>query len=329
VVIVSLEHRNEGPVRITGKIVRCRQVTRHVHDVGVRFDAPVNIKDYMELDPLKQTFSCEVVDPKNLEGTVLIVAEYAIEQSCIRSMLADTALQFICVSSIQEGLVQARKGVGLVICDDVFETGSGVEFVKKARAAGMRCPMLLMSADTSKTSLDKLRKAEADAFIAKPLKQDLLLRAVAEFLLVGGDKAESGSPLHTSLPGDSPMAALADDFVDDLSAVADQTEALVVKSDVAGIRRLALRVGGPATVLGFEPVAKVAARLIVALDSTQSTESSAMVINTFTSMCRSACKGPKAVATPAAPAESEVVTKDGENAKGHANKAHPPAAKAA
>ncbi len=329
-VIVTLRHRTEGPVRVPGKVVRCRHVTRHVHDVGVRFDAPVNIRDFMELDPLKQSFTCEVVDPKHLEGTVLIVAEYKIEQACVRSMLADTALEIVCASSIQDGLDQARRGVGLVICDDVFESGSGVEFVKKARATGIRCPMVLMSADTSKSSLDQFRKAEADAFLAKPLRQDLLLRAVAEFLLVGGEKSESSSPLHSTLPSGSPMSNLADDFVDDLEGVAGQIDGLVPKGDVAGIRRLALRVGGPASALGFDPIAKVAARLIASLDSTKSVEQSATAINTFVSTCRSARKGAKVVAAAAAPAEGAPEANGAEHSKGHgAEKAHAPAAKAA
>lgn len=331
-VVVSLRHRTEGPVRVPGKVVRCRHVTRHVHDVGVRFDTPVNIKDFMDLDPLKQTFTCEIVDPKHLEGTVLVVAEYKIEQSCVRSMLADTALQFICASTVEEGLERARKGVGLIICDDVFEAGSGVEFVTRARAAGIRCPMVLMSADISKASLDQFRKAEADAFLAKPLRQDLLLRALAEFLLVGGEESESSSPLHTSLPAGSPMAELADEFVDDLADVADQVEGLVAKNDSPGIRRLALRVGGPASALGFDPIAKVAARLIASLGSSKDAPPSAMAVNTFVSMCRSAMKGVKAPPTPAAPAEGDAHAKDGEHAAGHGaadEKAHAPVAKAA
>src|SRR5262249_35773265 len=142
---------------------------------------------------------------------------------------------------------------------------SGVEFVKKARESGIRCPIVLMSADTSLASLERIRKAEADAFLAKPIKQDLLLRALAEFLLVGGENSESSSPMYTSLPASSPMSALAEDFVDDLRGVADQLETLLPKGDFAGIRRQCLRIGGPASALGFDPIAKMAARLVASL----------------------------------------------------------------
>jgi CheY-like chemotaxis protein len=329
-VVTTLRHKTEGMVRVVGKVVRCRHVTRHVHDVGIRFDSPVNIRDFVELDPLKQTFTCEIVDPKHLEGLVLIVAEYGIEQACVRSMLADTALEFVTASTIQEGLDRARKGVGLVICDDVFEVGSGVEFVKSARAKGIRCPMILMSADTSVASLDQIRKAETDAFLAKPLKQDVLMRAVAEFLLVGGDKSESSSPLQTTLPAGSPMSTLADSFVEDLHSTAEKIEELVTKGDLAAIRRLCLRVGGPSCALGFDPISKMAARLVASLDSTKSVEQCSVGINTFVSVCRSSLKGAKAPPAPAAPAEGAApaeADKPQPDAKAEAE--HKPHAKAA
>jgi CheY-like chemotaxis protein len=245
-VVLTLDHQSAAPVRVPAKVMRCRHVTKTVHDVGVMFDEPINPRDFMALDPLDQAFTCEVVDPAQLKGTLMIVAEYEIEQSCVRSMLGDTSLDFFCVSTIAQALEKARKGVGLVICDDTFEVGSGVEFVQSARKAGLRCPIILMSADTSEEGLSRIRGAAANAFLAKPLEQSILLRAVAEFLLVSGEKSETANPVSSTLPTDSPMLGLSDLYVEDLGKVAEQLEAMVAKNDIVGVRRTALRVGGPA-----------------------------------------------------------------------------------
>lgn len=297
-VVLTLAHNAAAPARVAAKVMRCRHVTKNVHDVGVMFDEPINVRDFMALDPLDQTFTCEVVDPAQLKGTLMIVAEYEIERSCVRSMLGDTSLDFFCVPTVAEGLEKARKGVELVLCDDTFEVGSGVEFVQAARKSGLRCPIILMSADTSEQGLNRIRRAEANAFLAKPLRQDVLLRAIAEFLLMSGEKSGAAHPLSTTLPANSPMLDLSDLYVEDLGKVAEQIGALVGKGDLGGVRRNVLRVGGPAASLGFEPIAKLAQTLIAAIDTTKSLEQSIVAVNTFVAVCRGARKAVRPVPAP-------------------------------
>ncbi len=310
-VVLTLAHKSSASVRVPAKVMRCRHVAGNVHDVGVMFDEPINVRDFMALDPLEQAFTCEVVDPTQLKGTLLIVAEYEIEQSCVRSMLGDTSLDFVCVSTITDALEKARKGVGLVICDDTFEVGSGVEFVQSARKSGLRCPIILMSADTSEEGLSRIRSAAANAFLAKPLQQDVLLRAVAEFLLVSGEKNETANPLSSTLGTESPMLGLSDLYVEDLGKVAGQLDAMVSKGDLAGVRRLVMRVGGPAASLGFAPIAKLAHQLISSLDATKSLEESVVAVNTFVAVCRGARKATPPVVAPAEPAADGATPADG------------------
>lgn len=309
-VVLTLIHHDGSAVRVRARVVRCRHVTRHVHDVGVRFNEPINIRDFMSLDPLKQTFTCELVNPEHLKGTLLLVVEYKMEQACVQTMLKGTPMEVIVAASVEQGLECARKGVGIILCDDMFEKGSGVEFVQTARKQGVRCPIILMSADTSEGALDRFRKAEADAFLAKPLDQSRLLRAVAEFMLATGDKAESSGPMHSTLPDSSPMKALADDFVTDLHALADTIETLMAAGDAVGIRRQCLRIGGPATSLGYEPIAKMAATLVKTLDAAKTLDQCSMPLNTFMSVCRCARKAvpkpePSAEGAPGPSAENE------------------------
>jgi CheY-like chemotaxis protein/HPt (histidine-containing phosphotransfer) domain-containing protein len=316
-IILTLAHQTTAPVRIHAKVMRCRHVTRNVHDVGVMFDEPINVRDYMEMDPLNQTFTCEMVEPAQLKGSLLIVAEYKIEQACVRSMLGETSLDFWIAASIQAGLEQARKGVSLILCDDAFEQGSGDDLILAARKAGVRAPIILMSADTSEQGLARIRRAKADAFLAKPLQKDLLLRAIAEFLLMNGDKSESSNPFFSTLAADSPMRELANSFVEDLSSIAEQVEKLGTAQDITGIRRQALRIGGPASSLGFVPIATLAQKLVASLDMNKSFEQSVAALNSFVAACRGARKSSAPVPAPAKPEEAE----PGHTAPGHATPA--------
>ncbi len=286
-IVIFLDHRQTGPQKIRGTVVRCRHVTRHIHDIGIKFDKPINLRDFVQLDTLSQSFSCENVDPSKLKGVVLIIAEYRIETACVQSMLTETGMDFLTAQTIEEGLSQARKGVDIIVCDYQFDQGNGLDFLKSARQSGVRCPIIIMSADRSPEARDAIRKANAAGFLAKPLDKDTLMRALAEFLLVSGSRADSATVLYTSLPPNSPMRALANDFVNDLRVIGGEIEECAKAKDIAGIRKRCLRVAGPAPSLGFEPIAKLASSLITALDSTMSIDESIVPLNTFIQTCKS------------------------------------------
>lgn len=289
-VLVTLTHRTRGAVRIPASVARCRHVQRHIHEIGLKFAKPVNVRDYLQLDTLSQCFTSEIVDPTQLKGVVLIITEYRIEQACIQSMLSDTTMDFVTAANPDEGLVHAMKGVDIILCDHLFEKACGIDFIAKARKSGVRCPIIIMSADRSPDARTAIRNANADGFLAKPLEKDLLLRAVAEFLLVEGAQQDSATVLFSSLPSGSPMAALAEDFVSDLRKIGDELEQCAKAKDIDGIRRRCLRVAGPAPSLGFEPLAKMAMSLLTALDATMSIEESIVPLNTFIQTCKSVRK---------------------------------------
>lgn len=293
-VIAHLPHKTQGVVKVPGTVVRCRHVTRHIHDVGVNFKQPLNLHEYLELDMLSESFSSENVDAAALKGVLLVVAEYKIDQACVQSMLRETGLDFVLSSTVEDGIAQAMKGVNIILCDDLFTTGSGAEFIAKARSSGVRCPIIIMSADRSAEAKSRIRAADASGYISKPLDQRVMLRAMAEFLIVSGDAGADQGQLYSTLPITSPMANLADDFVNDLRAAADDIDKLVKAGDGAAIRRHCLRIVGTAPALGFDSIAKLAGGVMTSLDRSPKLDDSVVAINTFAATCRAVRRRPKA-----------------------------------
>jgi CheY-like chemotaxis protein len=293
---VTLPHKTRKEVRVTGEVVRCRHVMRHIHEVGVRFEHPINVRDHVELDSLAQSFTCEVVDPARLKGALLIVDEYKVEAACLQSMLRETGMEFETAASIDEGVQAATRGADIVLCDHLFESGTAADFVLRARRAGVRCPILVMSADQSPEARRLIREARADGLLAKPLTQDTLLRALAEFTLVPRSRGDLGSPLYSTLPPDSPMAALADTFAKDLRTVGDQVRDCAAKADLEGLRRRVLRVAGPAQSLGFDTIGVLARELLTALASTGSLDECQAQLNQFITACRHVRPSPSSAA---------------------------------
>lgn len=60
VVLTMLSHQDAG-FRMRGRIVRCRHLTRHVHEVGVKFDAPIDICAMLEMLGLDPSLADECV----------------------------------------------------------------------------------------------------------------------------------------------------------------------------------------------------------------------------------------------------------------------------
>lgn len=289
-VVVHLTNAANMPVRLRGSIVRCRHVTRHIHDVGVKFSTPLNVRDFVHLDSLSQTFSCENVDPSKLKGTLLIVAEYKIELACMQSMLRDTALEFLGAATIKDGLEQAVKGVDMVMCDHQLPDGTGIEFMRKIRDAGVGCPVVIMSADHTPEVRTTIRNASASGFLAKPLDRDTLLRAMAEFLLLSNEREGGQLQTYSTLPANSPLGDLANDFVNDLHTSAVTLDEAAKKGNLEDVRKICLRIAGSAPALGFEMISKAAIHVNRGLTETMSVEESMGRINTLIIACRSVRK---------------------------------------
>jgi CheY-like chemotaxis protein len=290
IVYTSLVRDDGSVVRVAGKIVRCRHVARHIHEIGVRFDRPVDVRNFVAADVTNRTFTTELVNPAQLKGTALVVAEYQIEQDCVRQMLRGTSLDFVGASSVAEALARACKGVHIILCDDTFRDGTGVELVAKARQSGVRCPIILMSADGSEASLQRIRGADADAFLPKPIEQDQLLRALAEFLLHGTEGMGNVGLIHSSLPADSPLNVQVDAFLRDLHSLTDDIEKFVADHDAPGVRAKCLRIGGTATYLGFAPITELAGAVVRAIDNSGGLDGAVVELATFLASCRNTRK---------------------------------------
>ncbi len=44
-------------------VVRCRHCSGMIHEIGVRFDEPVDVRDFVPAEPLAERFALEAVDP--------------------------------------------------------------------------------------------------------------------------------------------------------------------------------------------------------------------------------------------------------------------------
>lgn len=249
--VVRLPRVDGGHADVDGTVVRCQHIGGVIHEVGIRFGTAIEVRDFVKLDPFADGFVLEKVDPERLKGTVLFIAESPLEQSLVRHFLRQTQLTLIVSTSCEDALAKASAGVDLILCDYDRAANDGGAILSTLRHAGVSTPVIMLTADTSEETRTALICAQANAFIGKPLRQETLFRAVAEFMVMNDSQGGATS----SLPPDHPNAGLLESFVSTIHTYADDLTAALEKSDVHKCRTLCLQIVGAAPVMGFDKLA--------------------------------------------------------------------------
>ncbi len=282
--VIRLPNVDGRKIDVPGTVVRCQHAAGVVHDVGIRFTTPIEARDFVKLDPFADGFVLEKVDPEQLKGTVLFIGESALDQSVVRHFLRQTHVTLVLASTREEANARVMEGVDLILCDHDRAAGDAAAIVVGLREAGVPAPIIMLTADTGKETREALVRAKANAFISKPLKQDMLFRAMAEFMVVD----DSASVFSTSLSPEHPNFGLLESFIGQVHEQADQLNGAIEGGDAARCRSLCLQIAGTAPVMGFEKLAAMAHAAEASLAATNSVKESMALLRILVSTCKRA-----------------------------------------
>lgn len=267
-VVVHLKHQQKGYQPIEGVVRRCRHVHGTVHEIGIKFAASVNVSAYMEVDPFKGQFSLEAVSGEKLSGKVLQVEDGALDRRLFRHLLENTRLNVTAVETAAEALTKMKEPWDVLIIDTQLPGAmDGFALVEKIRADGVQTPVLLVSADRLADVSARARAVRASGVIAKPFKREVLLAALAEFLLNASSSGDTGGAITTSLSADDPLAKLVPDFVTELHQSAARLRNAVKSGDAEAVKLECFQIVGVAGTLGLEPVSRAAEGVLRAISA--------------------------------------------------------------
>jgi CheY-like chemotaxis protein len=281
---VVLRHPERGAVPVPGIVARCSFRGGMIHEVGLKFDQPIDVRDLVRPDPFSDSFSLERVKPETLRGTVVYAEDSEIDHRIVAHFLRDTGLTLRTARTAEDALGLVDADCGLVLAEYNLPDYNGAEFLTMLRQRGLSTPVILVARDTTSVTRRLLAGIEADAFLAKPLSQPLLLRAVAEFLVLRPGEGM----LVTSLPPDDPAAPLAEGFVSALRSYAARLREALARGDAANCREVCSRIAGTAPSVGFAKLGAAAAEAAESLAEDPEFERSARLLRTLISICEHA-----------------------------------------
>ena len=278
-----LPHSENGPTVIEGRVVRCEHRQGMVHEIGVKFDESIHALDYVKPEEFTDCFSLERVEIELLRGTVVHVESSMMDQRVVKHFLRASQVRVRPASTCEQAKRLIGEGCELVLCDLHMPNQDGAALLEEMRAAGVQTPWVIMTSDTSEATRERLEASSASAFLAKPFTQDLLLRAIAEFLVKGRGR----SVYHCTLAPDDPAMPLVGAYVKELRTCATRlTKAM--RGDRETVHRVCLTLKGNAATFGFEEVGRLAGAALTALERSERLDECSTAVETLVRSCRRA-----------------------------------------
>lgn len=258
--VICLPHPTRGEAAVRAKVARCVHRAGVVHEVGLTFESPVDVRDYIRSDLFTECFSLERVVPEDLKGAVLYVDPDPIGTRLFRHALRETSLQIRTATRWGAAIDELRGDESVIVSELYLPDGVAPDLIAALREHGCRAPVIVMTSDTSAEARRLLGSARTDALVAKPFREQTILRAIAEFLVVQARSGRGATPAADPVP-----PALAESFALAADGYAAQLQGLLDRGDAAGLRMLAFQISGTAPMVGFAAIGELAATAAGAL----------------------------------------------------------------
>lgn len=271
--VLALPHVRKGPTPVSGRIVRCEHRSGVVHEIGIVFDQPINVRDFIPAESLEFRFSLERVTPGELRGTVVHLARSATDRQLVRHALRDTSLGVRSVSTVDNLLAQARLGCDLVLFEQGGEIDEAAGVLENLAAVAPHVPVVVIAPGNGTEWRARAKELSAAVVVAKPLSAEAIVRVAAEFLLVDRQARESAQEYH-------------DEAAAPVESLATALERAAASSDYDAAAAAAHDVQTLAAENGWTTLETVAAKALNCFDAPERSTPVAEIVRDLSALCR-------------------------------------------
>ena len=279
---IELPQLHGGFIEVDGEICRCKHVRGVIHEIGVKFARKIETKDYLASDEKSNRFSLERVEPERLQGTIVQIDDSPMDRRLIQHYLRGTQIRLRQTEDADEAFRWIQEGCDLAFIDVDLGPNreNGFAIIRRLREVSCSTPLVLLTADFD-PALGARPEHRTEASLIKPVTQELVLRAIAEFLLMG---AGTG-PVYPTLAAGHPNLALIDGFLADLRTSAAALQASVDSGDAGRCRSMCSSIMGTAPAMGFPALGAAAEQAAAILATTNSVRESAAELRAVLAAC--------------------------------------------
>ena len=284
---VYLPHPTRGLVALGGSIVRCRHFRGNIHELGVQFDQPIDVREFLGMDGSEDCYSLENVQPDTLTGSALLIEPGEMDRALIRHHLKETNLTITATGSAEEGITRAKEGYDIILCALELPDGDGLQVLSRMRDSGIQTPFMLLCSSAGTASIrERLRVLQPQSVVCKPVPAQTLLSAIGEFLIVNAkDRGGGGAAILSSLSPRDPLAEHIPEYLLQLKQLAERMGAALNNGDLAECSRLVYQIQGSSPTFGFSALTEAAMQAHTSLHVTQNVGESGAAVRKLIGMC--------------------------------------------
>jgi len=262
--------------QIPGIVRHARHIQGMVHELGIEFDVPIELGDFVRLTPEQETRylqeladdgpDTDEADIVRLSNRVLVIDDFASDRKLYSHWLTRSGFTVTTTSDSRNACAQVQQQVfDLLVIDDKLDSGNGVELIKALRSNRVTAPIIAISSDESEGVEAQLLEAGADCFLKKPFTEAQLKEKAYE--IAGVDTTADLSPILSAYKDDTEMRPLLTEFTRGLSEYVDELRDANAQSDFETIEYLSHRLKGAGSGYGFPAISDQAAELLHAMNA--------------------------------------------------------------
>ncbi len=256
--VVSLPRLAGGYSTVSGVVKRCVHKRLTLHEIGIEFDGPIDLREFFGSGRGTEFYSLEHVDPEKLEGQLLYVEDSDIDFRVFQHFLRETSLAVTRAKNATEAIGLCDKFYDIIICDWRLPDMSGTDFVRRLRESAIETPVLLITADPVSLMKSGIQDITNTSLLTKPLTQQLLLRAIAERLIVQANEATDDSNSDQPRLSPSQHVRIPEGYVEHFLKLADVIDQKAENADAKGLSEICMQIRGSAPNVGASHLAKLA-----------------------------------------------------------------------
>jgi CheY-like chemotaxis protein len=287
---MALRTRDNRAVCVEGKVVRCQHVQRHVHEIGLQFDSPIRLGDFVA-SALRMGAEVEASkELPQLSGLVLYVEDSVSDQELMAFHLANVGIKVKAVSNVLAAVELAGQvKFDAVLANVWLPAMSGLELADFLRQNGYKGPIIALTADDRPEVQQDAHNHGCTTLLVKPYHFEELF-AVLEPHLRHTQHKDVNETLMSEMWGDERMQPLIRSFLNRLKAEIIEMERQVAGGKAGlGLRKLCLDVKGSAGGYGFPRISESAQGVLELLMDEVGGKQLVAAFTELANLCRAAC----------------------------------------
>jgi len=256
---------------VGGRVVRCQHLQGLVHEVGVKFNEPIDLDKHVGSFVRSEHGLSPATRLPRFQGRVLYVEDCVDDQQLLGFYLEATGATLALAPDGEQAIeLLGRESFDLVITGLWLPGMSGLDLMAQVRQTSPDTPVVVLTADHTDGSLSQAREAGAAAVMTKPYCLEQLVEQLGVHLMPAADP--DAEPLVSEHWPNIRMRPLILNYLDRLDEqVTELSELVRDREQRETLARLAGQMRGSAGGYGYPQISEAAARLYDAASSEQTT----------------------------------------------------------